>query len=233
VAARLVEREWDVIGVARRAASIGNRRYTHLSVDLSDVDAFPSVLERAVAGVLDGSSYARVALVNNAAVGGLLGPLERIDPAALHRMTAANFVAPIHLLGLVVAHAPASAALRIVNVSSGAAVRAFPGLSAYAGTKAALRMAGLVLEAELASPLRTTPAPRDYAIVSYEPGVVDTEMQSGARSVPEAEFPWVQIFHDFAARGIMLKPEQPAAEIVDLLESDGLPPFSERRFGTR
>jgi benzil reductase ((S)-benzoin forming) len=228
VAARLLERGWRVIGVARRAAALDHRSYRHVSADLADPASLPKI-DDAVAAGLQASEPTRVGLVNNAAAGGLLAPMERIDPSALHRMTAANFVAPLHLMGFMVAHAPAGAALRIVNVSSGAAVRAFPGLSAYSGTKAALRMAGMVLAAELESPLRNTPAPRDCAIVSYEPGAVDTDMQTGARSVSAEAFPWVTLFHEFKARGILLDPRHPAEKIVGFLEADGLPVFSEQR----
>ena len=68
------------------------------------------------------------------------------------------------------------------------------------------------------------------AILSYEPGVVDTDMQSYARARSPDEFPWVGIFHDFLARGLAVAPGRPAAEIVSFLESDAAPPFSERRF---
>jgi NAD(P)-dependent dehydrogenase (short-subunit alcohol dehydrogenase family) len=142
-----------------------------------------------------------------------------------------NVVAPMWLMGCVVRHAPVDAALRIVNVSSGAAVRAFPGLAAYSASKAALRMAGMVLAAELDSPLRTTRAPADTAILSYEPGIVDTEMQRSARTRPLDEYPWGQLFRDFAADGRLVSPEAPAADIVSFLESDAQPRFAERRLG--
>jgi NAD(P)-dependent dehydrogenase (short-subunit alcohol dehydrogenase family) len=120
--------------------------------------------------------------------------------------------------------------IRIVNVSSGAAVRAFPGLAAYCGSKAALRMAGMVLAAEMESPLRSSVTP-NVAILSYEPGVVDTEMQLATRSKSQEEFPWVETFRGFAAQGALVAPEIPAAEIVEFLEADGRTHFVERRRG--
>jgi NAD(P)-dependent dehydrogenase (short-subunit alcohol dehydrogenase family) len=122
-------------------------------------------------------------------------------------------------------------ALRIVNVSSGAAVRAFPGLADYCASKAALRMTGMVTAAELDPGLRRTPAPRDTAILSYEPGTVDTDMQAAARARPLSAYPWGVLFREFAARGTLVPPTAPASEIVEFLETDGHPRFSERRLG--
>jgi len=110
-------------------------------------------------------------------------------------------------------------------------VQAIPGLGPYCSSKAALRMAGQVLGAELASPLRRTPAPRDTAILSYEPGVVETPMQRSARETPAEQFPWVGLFLDFKARGIVVSPELPAAEICEFLSSAPGQTFSEQRRG--
>ena len=75
--------------------------------------------------------------------------------------------------------------------------------------------------------------PVDVALVSYEPGVVDTEMQQAVRGALASAFPHVKRFLDLHAQGELHPPSRPAAEIADLLESDGLPPFSERRLGGR
>jgi hypothetical protein len=89
----------------------------------------------------------------------------------------------------------------------------------------------MVLAAELDSPQRPG-IPRPHAaIVSYEPGVVETAMQVRARSLSRQEFPWVDTFHHFQASGIGVAPEAPAADIVTLLEAGDLPRFSERRLG--
>lgn len=65
--------------------------------------------------------------------------------------------------------------------------------------------------------------------MSYEPGVVETDMQRHARTRSREEFPWVQIFLDFEARKIAVPPERPAVDIVAFLESDNQPMFTERR----
>jgi benzil reductase ((S)-benzoin forming) len=231
VASRLLTGGWTVMGVGRRSADIDHENYRHVVLDLSDLGTALPAIDTGVAGFLDSGQYRRVALVNNAALAGTLGPLERIDSDEFHRMTAANVVAPAHLMGLFVARTPIDLPLRIVNLSSGAAVRAFPGLAAYGATKAALRMAAMVLAAELDSPRRNTRRPHDVAILSYEPAVVDTPMLSRTRSYTADEFPWVDMFHDVAARNQVVAAEQPAAEIVDFLASNGRPLFSEARYG--
>jgi benzil reductase ((S)-benzoin forming) len=233
VAARLLERGWCVAGVARHRAAIDHPAYRHLAVDLADPGALASAIEGECGALVVDPKWRRVGLVNNAALGGALAPLETIDPVELARVAAVNWIAPTWLIGFMLRRAGSGVALRIVNVSSGAAVRAFPGLGDYCGSKAALRMIGMVAAAELDSPLRVTPAPSDTAILSYEPGTVDTSMQEAARSRPLAEYPWGGLFRDFAATGALVPPALPAADIVDFLEADQHPRFTERRLGRR
>jgi NAD(P)-dependent dehydrogenase (short-subunit alcohol dehydrogenase family) len=228
VARRLLERGWTVIGMARRHVALSGGPYRHVTVDLADIAASCESIGRAVTPMLESERWSRIGLVNNAASGGLLGPIERIRPADLQRLLAVNVTAPVWLTGLLLRHGPTSAARRIVNVSSGAAVRAFPGLAAYGGSKAALRMAGMVAAEELGSADRPPPA-LDVAILSYEPGTVDTDMQREARSLSPDEFPWVGLFRLFSERGMLVPADAPAGEIVEFLEADAKPRFSERR----
>jgi benzil reductase ((S)-benzoin forming) len=230
VAVELLRRGWMVAGIARRSSAIDHPAYRHLSLDLADVERATAAIEAELSPVVS-TSHRRVGLVNNAAEGGTLGPLETLQPARLLHTDALNAVAPMWLMGFVVRHVPAGASLRIVNVSTGAAVHPFPGLAAYSASKAALRMAGMVLAAELESPLRKTPAPADTAILSYEPGIVDTEMQTAARARPLDQFPWGRLFHDFADEGRLVPPQAPAADVVAFLESHAQPRFAERRLG--
>jgi len=231
VVERLLERGWSVIGLARHPAAFEHDRYRHLSMDLAEAGTLAATIEREVGASLSDGHWARIGLVNNAATSGVLGPIESTDPSVLLRHAAVNWVAPAWLIAFVLSRTPPQVPLRIVNVSSGAAVQAFPGLSDYCASKAALRMAGMVAAAELDSPLRLAPARPDTAILSYEPGTVDTAMQEEARSRSLDEYPWGRLFRDFHANGVLVPPAAPAREIVDFLERDGHPRFSERRLG--
>jgi NAD(P)-dependent dehydrogenase (short-subunit alcohol dehydrogenase family) len=200
--------------------------------DLADVASDPRPLEVALHEQLQGIDAGRIGLVNNAASPEGLMPLAALEPRLVARVYAVNVVAPVWLMGWAVRAAMPGATLRIVNVSSGAATAAFAGLAAYGSAKAALRMAGMSLAREWDSPAggdASPAAPRDAAILSYEPGVVETDMQRYARARPPNEFPWVGMFLDFAARGVGVPPDRPARDVVAFLASDRQPTFGERR----
>lgn len=229
VARQLLDHGWVVVGVARRPAPIGHPRYRHLQADLGDLAALKREIEPGVAPQLMETGWRRIALVNNAAVTGSLRPLAEVPLRDLERAFAVNAIAPIWLMGLVSRALRPGVSLRIANLSSGAAVQGFPGLASYCGSKAALRLAGMALAGEWESPGQGTGP--DASIMSYEPGVVDTEMQVYARSRDPVEFPWVGMFQSFHRQGRLVPSEAPAAELVAFLESDRLPFFAERRLG--
>ena len=230
LAAALLERGWIVIGLARRAADFGHPRYRHIALDLADLEALETVARQDLEPVVADTRWARIALVNNAALSGQSKGLEHTEPGPLAELLAVNTAAPMFLMGFVTRVAPPATPLRIVNVSSGAAVRAFPGLGDYCASKAALRMAGMALAAELESDQRPGGRRADAAVFSYEPGVVDTPMQTASRSHSAEEFPWVQPFKDFAAQGMLAQPEAVIGEIVEFIEGDVHETFVERRF---
>jgi benzil reductase ((S)-benzoin forming) len=232
VAQQLLERGWRVIGIARRDSAILHESYEHLSVDLADVES----LERDVVPKLDARfsdpELRRVGLVNNAANAGLLGPIANMRIDELPAVLATNLVAPMWFMGEVVRRTPLTTPLRIVNLSTAAAVRGFAGLGAYGSSKAGLRMAGLVLAAEIEEALARGER-RNISILSFEPGTVDTPMQATARTSSGDVLPSVDIFVRLAAERRLVPPAAPAADIVAFLESEGEALLNERRYGVR
>ena len=218
VARELVAHGWQVIGVARRPVQLAPE-YRHLALDLADTGTAAQLVERELVARLAERRWDRIGLVNNAAAAPA-GRVETLDAGELARAFALNVAMPLWLMGLALRLRPAKTALRIVNVSSGAAHRAVPGLAAYCASKAALRLAGMTVAAETEG---------DIAIYSYEPGVVDTEMQRAAREMPLEAFPSGAMFRQYHAEGRLAPPEAPAADIVKFLESEGAERFMEGR----
>jgi NAD(P)-dependent dehydrogenase (short-subunit alcohol dehydrogenase family) len=179
LASALVERGWRVVLDGRDPARLADaidalplpRFVTAVPGDVTDAAHRARLIEAAqAAGGLD-------LLVNNASSLGQLPlpPLAEYRPDALAQVLDANVVAPLAL---------AQAALpllterggRIVNVSSDAAVEAYPGWGGYGASKAALDLASAVLAVE-------NPALRVYA---FDPGDMRTDL---ARQVfSEQEF---------------------------------------------
>lgn len=229
LARQLLARGWHVIGLARRAAALSDPAYTHCAIDLSDVAQLRARIDAQLGARLRDPSLTRLALVNNAADVALLGQVDQLDPERMLQACAVNTVAPVVLMGALLHAASPRLPTRIVNVSSGAAVEAFPGLGAYGATKAALRMAGMVLAAELDF-RAANGTPRDASIWSYEPGVVATPMQEAVRTSTADVVPIVAIFQQMKAEGQLLHVSAPVGDIVAYLETDGHPTFSEKRF---
>jgi len=228
VAQQLIGEGWTVVGLSRRPTDILDPRYRHFQVDLGDLAQLKETARRELGPIVADPRWTRVGLVNNAGAIGSLRALEESDPASVANLYVVNAVAPIFLMGFVIRSVSKATPLRIVNLSTGAATRAIPGLGDYGSSKAALRLAGMVLAEELASPERPGGARGNVGILSYAPGVVDTPMQVAAR----AERPWNRLFIDFHEQGKLVAPELPAREIVEFLEADDASGFVERRFGT-
>lgn len=228
---QLLSHGWDVIGVSRRDTTFMNAAYRHVKLDLADLAAVTATFEREIAPLISDDRRRRIGLVNNAALIGRLGTIDGTDAAEMLTVYAVNVVAPTWLMGFMARHAPRDAALRILNVSSGAAQRPTPGLGEYVGTKAALRMTTLSAAADFESKAMRERTPGNVALLSYSPGTVDTPMQVEARSPSADQFPAVTMFKGFYDQGQLVSVDQPARDIVAFLESEHPPKVAERRLG--
>lgn len=230
LAMELLGRGWRVLGTSRSEApeTLGNHgAYTHERCDLGDVQAVQETFEKRFATSFK-ESPARVALINNAAQLDVKHTGEQ-DLSELAQSLTVNAAVPTWLMGWALRCTPGDTPLTLINVSSGAAHSAYPGWSSYCQTKAALLMAGQVLEQELAE----VPAlmGRPVAVVSYAPGVVATEMQAQIRAADVASFPRRARFEELHTGGDLVDAVHPAREVADLCEREDLPGHSLLRFG--
>jgi len=172
----------------------------------------PQICQDLVATAL--ASYGRLDAVVNSA--GVLDPMARVadsDPSLWTRNLMVNLVGPYLLLRAALPHLREVNG-RVVNVSSGLAVRAMAGVSVYCAGKAALNHFTAVLALE-------EPA---VTCLAFRPGVVDTAMQAhirraGRQGMDEADYQRFVRRHD---QGELLPPEQPGRALAVL--ALGAPP---------
>ena len=224
LAETLLDQGWAVLGIARREVKLDSPQYEHLMADLSDLTQLEDQVIPHIATTLQSKNFQRIGLVNNAAAIGALKPLTDIPATTLSDLYAVNVITPARLMGAVTKMVASEAWLKIVNISSGAAHGGLPGLADYAGSKAALRLTGMTLSAEFDSQGRSR-----ASLLSYEPGIVDTEMQLQARNTSTG-FPSHEIFENFHSQGVLQPVQTVLREIIAFLESSREPFFTEKRF---
>jgi len=167
----LAQRGWSLIADARRADDLAGAMR-----GLADVVTVPGDVtdpgHRAALAAAVGRAGGLDLLVNNASrLGPSPQPLLRDYPLdELGRVYDTNVIAPLALIQLLTAPLAAAAAGMIVNVSSDAAVEAYPGWGGYGSAKAALDQLTAVLAAE-------EPSLRCYA---FDPGDMRTDMHQQA-----------------------------------------------------
>ncbi len=145
------------------------------------------------------------ALVNNA---GIIEPIAPIAEGRLEAWTqnlAVNVLGPVMLTQAALPYLRKRAG-RVINVSSGAAVKVVPGWGAYSAAKAAINSFTNILAAE----------EPEITAIAFRPGAVDTAMQDvirrdGATGMPD-EFH--KKFVNLFAGGALLPPELPGKALA-------------------
>lgn len=171
-----------VFGFSRRNF-IENHRFHHHSIDLSDLNdvkmlSFPELKD-----------VKKVVLINNA---GTLGEIKYLgNLAAQDIITTLNVnisAASLIINQFIQQFQTEKTEKIIINISSGAATKAYDGWAVYCASKAALNMLTEAIaeeQKEKEFPIKT------YAIA---PGVVDTFMQDTIRNTEQKDFQHIEKF---------------------------------------
>jgi short-subunit dehydrogenase len=212
MASLLLERQHRLLLVARRfdvrqtEAAKRNPEELHLvQADLRDPEL--TTIEFALRKCIEGVS--RVVFVCNAAVVTPIGAARDLPVDELSSTVTVNFTACMRLtIAILKAAGSAKASVRVLNISSGAALRPIAGWSVYCSTKAGLRMFFDVLSSE------TTVSHAAVTVAHIDPGVLDTKMQAAIRAAGREGFPRQQEFLEMHLTGKLRSPEVAAREIL-------------------
>lgn len=196
-----------VIGISREAVDEGDR-YTHISLDLADIDQIVARIDE----IFPEGVFKSVTLINNAGWIGEIAPLGTLDPKGILNIHLINLVAPAVLMNAFASKYGGNTAQKtVVNISSGAASKAVDGWSGYCASKAALNQLSLVAQKE--ADLHRS----GIRYIALSPGVVDTPMQDTIRSASRENFSQWEKFRDLKVGGNLSTPEATAAKVIYLL----------------
>jgi len=200
VAEKFLQEGYTVIGIGR-SSDIHHENYHFQICDLT----LTSDLEK----IHFDAESEEIILINNA---GQIGHIQRISDHKqpdFEEVLRVNTLAPMYLSWACLRQS--TSAVKIVNVSSGAATRAIPGWAAYCASKAALDRFSETLQ------LEETEKGSDVRIWAVAPGVIDTAMQEKIRAASPANFSSLDTFLDLKKNDELTSPEVAADKLFQLI----------------
>lgn len=187
-----------------------------ISFDLSQVDKIDALMQEIFSKV-DSANIKSLVLINNAGVLAPIKPIELCSSEEIIANTNINMIAPMILSSSFILYASnINANKQIINISSGAGKKPYFGWSSYCSTKAGIdhftRCIGMEQSVK-ENPVR---------IISFSPGVIDTEMQKEIRMTPKEHFRDLERFINFKEDGKLQDPNVVARHVLDLINNTEL-----------
>src|SRR3989344_5546583 len=146
-------------------------------------------------------TYKNLYLINNAPLLEPIGPAGKVNTVELTRLASVNFLNYAVIINEFMRRTKnLRARKRILNVTSGASVHPQYGLAGYCSTKAALEMFGscIFLEQQVLNQVE---------IMSFRPGVINTDMQKKLRESSGANFLNNKVHQELYTKNALLTPE--------------------------
>jgi benzil reductase ((S)-benzoin forming) len=187
---------------------------TYLEADLGDTNLLENNIEKIfqLAGVCS-----ELVLINNASVVEPIKPAGKLDLEPFEISMKVNFLAPVILIDEFIKRTRNhNYQKKIVNISSGAALRPYHGWGAYCSTKAGLEMFTRV------SGLEQGKEKNPVILISFSPGKMDTGMQATIRTADEKDFADAALFNAYKEQGELRTADFVARKLMELLEANDL-----------
>lgn len=209
---------YTIISIARsRNESSLYNDVVQVQLNLSETNAIENVFSEILRSI-DSSNLETIVLINNAGTLGMINRLELIEAPVIELAIQLNIVAPFILNSIFLRETKNwNCTKKIVNISSGAAIKPYYGWSVYCATKAAIDMMTKAIAIEQDT------IEKGVKVIAIYPGVVDTAMQEQIRNSDSQKFIDVQRFIDFKESGSLVSTEIVGKEIFQIINSDNFP----------
>lgn len=184
-----------------------------VAADLSKPEAAIKAIE-AKLHELAKQEWSEIVVIHNAGVLDPIGPAKNKSSSALTANMNANFAGGILFLTQVQASFEAHECRKVlVNISSGAALKGYPGWSLYCAAKAGVENYVRTVAAEQKR------ATHPWLALNVDPDVMDTAMQETIRASSEEDFPAVGYFIQRKETGKLRAPSDVAEVVIRIVET--------------
>ena len=212
LAQKILQEGNRVLGISRnRSDKLKSKNYFDLSFDLTDTSRI-NIIKDKINEIFSPENYDFVCLINNAAVVGPLGPIDKCPQTEIELHAKVNLIAPMLLTSMFIDRfSNEKMRKKVVFISSGAAFNPLPDQSIYCSSKAGINMFTQSIGLEQKN--------KEYGfeVNSIGPGMVDTPMQLAVRSKPSKEFAMADYFKKAFEEGKLQDPNEVAEKIYKIL----------------
>ncbi len=194
-----------------RTNSLKNERFTHQKVNLANLEEVKNL------NFPDLKDVKKIILINNAGTLGSIKHLGNLNTEDIITSFNVNLTSVALLTNAFIKQYQQENFERIIiNISSGAAQKAYDGWAAYCTTKAGVNMLTEAIHKE--QQLMKFPI-KAFAIA---PGVVDTEMQNVIRKTDKKDFSNIDKFHNLKESGALYEAKDVADKLIAMCENTDL-----------
>lgn len=219
IASKLMRDNNVIFGISRtrnkkliEEAYIKDIQYRQYDFDLSETHMLEPLMTE-IFSHINQKDIESITLINNAATIGPIQPTSKNTSSDIAKHMNINLVAPMALTSAMMHRAKQyECKLRVVNVSSGASTKPIYGWNCYCASKAGLDMFGKVVAIENDE--------EQVKVLTFSPGIMDTNMQGAIRESGEEDFKDVKKFRIFKDEGHLQETSVVAKKLVDLMEDD-------------
>ncbi|KMJ58888.1 short-chain dehydrogenase [Bacillus sp. LL01] len=197
------------------AAKEAGAEITFLQEDLSKNERVTGIVQYLLSKIEKDNQVEGIYLINNAGMVDPIKPAGKADESSMAKAVHLNLLTPMLMINEFIRLTEEWSCKKvIVNISSGAANRPIHGWNTYCTTKAGLDMYTKSVGLEQSQVKNPT------TILSFSPGVMDTDMQGVIRSSEKEDFSNVDTFKSYHEEGQLRSPSFVAEKMLDLILSD-------------
>lgn len=192
-----------------RSTPLKHPSHIFLQHDLTSADQLEEKLLKMLSSLKE-KTFTAIHLINNAAVVSPIGHVENFNWMDITSHMHVNLMLPIFLSSVVIKNTQDWICPKIItHISSGAAQRPIKGWSLYCASKSGLKMFSDCVSSENSK----------IKMLSINPGVMDTEMQSTIREQTTENFSLVDDFRELKEKNQLASTDKVASAIVYFLSS--------------